>query len=615
MGATLYPGPCPDPPTPTFPPEPAMSASPGRGRSLIAQGAFVALLAVAWWLDHKGEPAAPADRVEGLSLQEVAGELGIDFTHQAPDLDPRLDPIAPQIAALGAAVSVADADGDGRPDIYLTTSRFGEGNALYLNQGDGRFEDVAAAAGAADLNRPGVGVSIGSVWADVDNDGDEDLFVYRWGDQALLRNDGPDAEGVPRFTDISADSGLDRWMNAVAAVWFDADQDGLVDLYVAGYYHQDHDLWDLETTRIMHDDFEFATNGGDNFFFQNLGDGRFEERTEAVGLSSQRWTMGLGAADFDDDGWIDLYTANDYGAEEFFRNRGDGTFELVDAGMGDDSKSGMCVALGEVQNEARLAVYVTNISERGYLFQGNNLRLNYLAESGVFDNVAQDLVANCGWAWGSQFGDFDNDGWQDLFVANGFISGDTDNSYWYDQSKISVATSAIVEDAAAWPEMGDADLSGYQRSRLLLNLNGRVFRDVAEQVGVADTYDGRAVALADLDGRGALDILVANQKQPFLVYRCEPEPGRHWVQFELEGTHSNRSCIGASVTVRGGHVNTLRVVDGGSGFCSQNGRRLHFGLGEVDRLEEVVVRWPDGRKQTLSDLGVDQVHHLVEPSP
>jgi len=592
-----------------------MSTTPARrGRQPAAQAIFAGLVAVSWWFDHRApaaEPSTPGPAGQAFVMREVAAGSGLVFRHQAPQLDPRLEGIEAQIAALGAAVSVSDVDGDGLPDVYVTSSRFGAPNALFHNQGQGRFRDVAAAAGVADLNVEGRGASMGSCWADMDNDGDEDLFVYRWGYPALLRNDG-----ALHFTDVTAGSGLERWVNCNAAIWFDADQDGLVDLYVAGYFHQEHDLWNLKSTLIMHDDFEFATNGGDNWFFRNLGGGRFLESTAAAGLTSTRWTMGAAAADFDDDGWIDLYTANDYGAEEFYRNRGDGSFELVDAGLGDDSKSGMCVALGEIQNEGRLAVYVTNISERAYLFQGNNLRLNYLDDGSGFLNIAEGPIADCGWAWGSQFGDFDNDGWQDLFVANGFVTGEPGKgSYWYSMSKVAGATGGVVRDAANWPPMNGADLSGGERSRVLMNKNGRVFRDMAEALGVNDAFDGRAVALADLAGRGALDVLVANQRGPLLAWRCEPPAGRHWVQFVLVARHSNRSAIGASVAVKAGPLHGLRVVDGGSGFSSQNERKLHFGLGEQAVLDEVVVRWPDGRRQVLpgAGLAVDRVHTIEEP--
>jgi hypothetical protein len=265
-----------------------------------------------------------------------------------------------------------------------------------------------------------------------------------------------------------------------------------------------------------------------------------------------------------------------------------------------------------VLNRGRHDVFVTNISERGYLFQGNNLRLNYLEETRRFREVARGVVADAGWAWGAQFGDLNNDGWMDLFVANGFISADPDRDYWYGMSKVAGATGAVFEDAASWPPIGTASLSGYERSRVLLNREGRL-TDVAEAVGVTDHYDGRAVAVVDLFNRGVLDVVVANQGAPVLVYRNTVAPGNHWIAFELVGTRSNRSAIGAEVVVAFGGRRQRRVVAGGMGFASQNDRRLHFGLGGETQVEDVEIRWPSGEVQRLEAPAMDRLHVVTEP--
>jgi enediyne biosynthesis protein E4 len=257
---------------------------------------------------------------------------------------------------------------------------------------------------------------------------------------------------------------------------------------------------------------------------------------------------------------------------------------------------------------------VTNISARGYLFQNNNLRLNELAETGRFKNVAHTGVADAGWAWGAQFGDFDNDGANELFVANGFVSASRVRSYWYSLSKIAGANGSMFEDAARWPAFGDASLSGYERSRVFVNRGALGWADVAAGVGVADEYDGRAVALADLSNRGAADVVVANQNQPALLYRAYPDSANHWVGFKLVGTRSNRSAIGAEVTVESSGLTQRRVVDGGMGFASQNDRRLHFGLGRREWVDRVTIRWPSGTRQTLGRLDGDRLVTVVEPA-
>jgi len=257
-------------------------------------------------------------------------------------------------------------------------------------------------------------------------------------------------------------------------------------------------------------------------------------------------------------------------------------------------------------------VFVTNISEKGFLFQGNNLRLNFLKELGRFDEVAKGPVADAGWAWGAQFGDLNNDGLLDLVIANGFISGDSTKSYWYAMSKIAGAQGNIFEDAKNWPAIGRASLSGYERSRVLLNKGNGEFVDVAESAGVTDRMDGRSVVMVDLFNRGMLDVVIANEKNRPVVYK-NVATGGHWLELTLVGTRSNRSAIGTEVTVELGTTRQRQVVDGGSGFCSQNDRRLHFGLGN-NLLGAVTIRWPSGTQQVVNGLTIDQLHVITEPA-
>jgi hypothetical protein len=578
---------------------------------VIVTAAFLAAVVAVVALNHRAGGSRTGAR-ETIRLIEVAHQSGIDFVHQPATLDPKLAHITPHVAALGACVSVSDVNNDNWPDLYFTSSRFGAANALYLNQRDGTFRDVAAEAGVAALNRAGEGggVSMGAVWGDYDNDGFEDLFVYKWGYPQLLHN-----LGNGRFADVTAQSGLRRWMNSNGAVWLDFDRDGLLDLYITGYFRSDIDFWHLRTTRIMQQSWEFASNGGKNLLFKNLGSGRFADVTDSMGVGSTRWTLAAAAADFNDDGWPDLYLANDYGPEELFLNREGKRFELARAGLEDDSKSGMAVALGDVYNRGRHDVFVTNISERGFLFQGNNLRINFLKELGRFNEIATGVVADAGWAWGAQFGDLNNDGLLDLVVVNGFISADSGRDYWYAMSKIAGAQGNIFEDAKNWPPIGTASLSGYERSRVLLNRGTAGFVDVAEAAGVTDLLDGRSVAMADLFNRGTLDVVIANQNGRALLYRNALRVtgnAAHWVEFKLIGTRSNRSAIGADVTVEFGAARQRQVVDGGMGFCSQNDRRLHFGLGD-QRLGRVTIRWPSGTEQVLEGLTADRLHVITEP--
>jgi len=569
---------------------------------------FLAALLLAWRLD-RGTGRATSDAARpGFMLRDETSPAGIHFVHQRPTFDPKIAAIEPHVAALGASVSVTDFDGDGKPDLYFTNSRFGAPNALYHNRGDGTFEDVAASAGIADLNRPGEGVSMGAVWGDFDNDGREDVLVYRYGYLTLYKNvDGR------HFVDVTTQAGLHRWMNSNGAIWLDYDRDGLLDLYVTAYFRNDIDLWHLTTTKIMHNSFEFATNGGKNLLFHNLGGGKFEDVTDKMGVGSTRWTLAAASADFNGDGWPDIYLANDYGPEELYLNKGGKGFVLSTAGLESESKSGMSATLGDAFNRGRLDAFVTNISARGYLFQNNNLRLNQMPESGRFRNVAEGAVADAGWAWGAQFGDFNNDGANELFVANGFISADSTRNYWYAMSKIAGANARFFEDASTWPAFGNASLSGYERSRVYLNRGVAGWVDVAQKVGVNDLYDGRAVAIADLWNHGGQDVIVANQNQPAILYRDYPDSTNHWIGLALVGTRSNRSAIGAEVVLETGDLTQRRIVDGGSGFASQNDRRIHFGLGTREWVDRIVIHWPSGTQQVLQRPAIDRITTITEP--
>lgn len=584
---------------------------------------FVGLLSVPLMLQYgpaEGaggtlDPQTALDRY-GFVLEEVASEVGVDFTHRAPDLDAKVAHIMPEVAQTGASVSVADYNNDGDADFYVTNSTYGTTNALYENQGDGTFTDVAADLGVARVNRSGTGTSMGSVWGDYDNDGDEDLFVYKWGESVLFRNDGE--EGFTRVTDRL--DGLPDWMNANTAVWTDVNRDGHLDLFVGAFYAERFNLWDLETTRVMPESYEYATNGGRNYLFLNQGDGTFTEVAEEWGLTDTRWTLAAVAADLNGSGYPDLFVANDFGADQLFLNEGGKRFRNASraSNVGRMPKSGMNASMGDVLNQGRRALYVSNLTEEGVLVQGNNLWLADSMEGGgtpAFENLAGTMgVAKAGWSYGAQFGDLNNDGWQDLFVVNGFYSGTKGESYWYDFSKIAGGYKNIIEDAENWPAMEGRSLSGHQTSRIWINDGAGQFQNVAPAVGGASTHDGRAIALVDLWNRGTLDAVVANQRGPVEVYKNRVASDRDWIAFDLTGTVSNRSAIGAEVELHWNEHTQVQQVHGGSGFGSQNQRRLHFGLGTDPSVTKAVIRWPSGVTQTLDAPATNTIHEITEPA-
>lgn len=587
--------------------------------ALLFLGLLATPLVIKRWFHTSSTAATSADKQAvmaryGFRLEEVALASGIDFKHQAPTLDPKLNHIMPQVASMGAAVSVVDFDRDNWQDLYVTNSGEGSKNCLYRNLGDGTFKDVAAEMNIADVNQAGTGVSMGAVWGDYDNDGYEDLFLYKWGRPELFHNDA--GRGFTRATE---GAGLPTWVNANTAIWFDYDRDGRLDLFLGGYYPETIDLWHLTTTRMMPESFEYARNGGRKFLFHNLGDGRFEEVSSQLGIDTRRWALAAAAADLRGTGYPDLFIANDYGVAELFINQDGKKFDDAGkrTGVGAAPKSGMNVAFGDILNQGKFAIYVTNISEEGVLLQGNNLwvqREGTTRDDIQYDNLAPDMgVELGGWSFGAQFGDLNNDGTLDLYLTNGYVSGEKGSNYWYDFSKISGGNSTIISDAAHWPPMQGRSLSGFQRKKVWINDGAGRFTEVAQAIGASDTFDGRSIVQADLWNRGVLDVVVANQRGPLLLYKNTVAPENQWIEFDLEGTTSNKSAIGAQVRVFWNNQQQVQEVSGGSGFCAQNQRRLHFGLGKNARVEKVEIRWPSGKMQTLDVVEIGKLNKVKEP--
>src|SRR4029450_4880864 len=567
---------------------------------------------------RSGEGHGQADAIAryGFRLDETARSVGVEFVHQVPTFDKQLDHIMPQVASMGASIAVTDFNRDGWADFYATNSAEGGQNHLYRNRGDGTFADVAPSLGVADVNQSGTGVSMGSLWGDYDNDGYEDLFLYKYGRPELFHND----QGTG-FTAVGERAGLPRWINANSAVWFDYDRDGWLDLFVAGYWSEDVDLWKLQTTRIMPESFEYANNGARKYLFHNRGDGTFEEVSERLGLTSRRWTLAAAAADLMGTGYPDLFLANDYGISQLFANKQGKRFAEVGAetGVGRAPKSGMNAAFGDVFNDGRLSIYKTNISEPGVLVQANDLWVPKKEAAGksanpgniVFEDLASSMGVDLGGgSWGAHFGDLNNDGKLDLYLVNGYVSAGERSSYWYDFAQIAVGHSTIIGDAQNWPAMKGRSLSGYQRKRVWINDGLGRFTDVAQVVGATDVNDGRAIAFADLSNRGVLDGLVANQRGPLLIYKNTVQPGRHWIDFDLEGTTSNRSAIGARIEVHWNGQVQVQEISAGSGFSAQNQRRVHYGLGAMAEVDRVTIRWPSGQVQTIEKPPVDRIYTI-----
>jgi hypothetical protein len=566
--------------------------------AMVSAGVCLSGLALVVYADRAGD---------GRCFREITHAAGIHHKHSNRVFDNPYAKIMAGYTALGASVAVADFDGDGYDDLFLTDSRVDGKNRLYRNNHDFTFTEIGEEAGVANGNNA-QNASAAALWLDYNNDGRPDLLVVRFGHNQLFEN-----LGNSKFRDVTRQAGLDRYMNAITAIAFDYDHDGYVDLFIGSYF-QPINIFKPDSPRFFPENFETANNGGGVTLFHNNGDGTFSDRTEKAGLKTSGWTLSLGHGDADNDGWDDLYVACDFGTDRLFHNTGRGTFEdITEKAIGFDTKKGMNAEWGDFDNDGLLDIYVTNITD-DYMREGNFLWHNN--GNLTFSDVSRETgTYDTGWGWGAKFFDYDNDGWLDLYVANGWVSAGKE-SYVPDIFEMITRPNIDFADARNWPPMGNKSLSGYQKKRLFHNEHGQIFKDEAATQGMDSILDGRGIAIADFDNDGRLDVLVANANAEPLLYRnLMPRTAAgapHWVQFLLEGRRSNRAAIGAQVRIVANGQRRLSFVNGGNSFAGQSMSRVHFGLGSADSVESVEVRWPSGFSEKFSVPAVDRLYRFNE---
>ncbi|MEA2693694.1 MAG: enediyne biosynthesis protein, partial [Acidobacteriota bacterium] len=487
-----------------------------------------------------------------IRFEEIGAAAGARIVHHTRAFPGKYAGVLGMFTSGGAAVAVADYDNDGREDLFVTDSSEGGRNHLLHNNGPGKdgritFADMAAAAGVAGGNDHR-SIVADALWFDYDNDGWEDLLIARFGTPILYHN-----EKNGRFRDVTATSGLDKFANTIAVIALDYDNDGRLDL-LFGNYFKPVNLIDLKDPHVLPDNLDQAANGGGVTLWHNEGSTaggqvRFVDVTAKAGLARHTgWTLDIGHGDLNNDGWQDLYIADDYGTDRLFWNHKDGTFvDGTEKAIGIDTRKGMNVDMADYDHDGWLDVYVTNITDE-YMKECNMLWHNNGPDASgqiTFTDVSKE-TGTCAtfWGWAAKFGDFDNDGWEDLFAVDGLRSAGP-------QDYIPVLLEMILRpgvdftDLASWPDIGNMSWSGHQKKRLFRNLGSGSFQEIAASAGVDNDLDGRGIGVGDFDNDGRLDLYQTNAGQPALLYRNVTAPAGHWVELELAGTRSNRDAIGA----------------------------------------------------------------------
>jgi hypothetical protein len=480
-----------------------------------------------------------------------------------------------------------------------------------------QFEDVAEKAGltvahisTSDKKYIVESMSGGVGLIDCDNDGKLDVITvngstverFRQGGDPMitLYHQDTDLEsGDLKFTDITKAAGLTRKGRGMGIAVADYDRDGHVDLFVSRYVHVDmeklpefgNDPHFCRFRTVMVQCGPWGMPGESDLLFHNKGDGTFEEVSKKAGVEDPHHYYGLGATwgDYDNDGWPDLYVANDAGPNFLYHNKHDGTFE--DAGLlagvalsGDGMQQGsMGVAWGDYLHEGRLSMLVTNFVEQGSTLY-HNLGGDSFADVSVRAKIVKPTYPLV--SWGTSFFDMDNDGWLDIFIASGHV----------------------------YPQVDSIPGGTQYREPLVLFRNHRdgTFEDVSSTLEKLPLKSRRGVAFGDINNDGNVDMVVLNVGEPPSLLLNHNESANHRVLFKLVGTKSNKAAIGARVTVKAGTFSQIDEVRGGASYLSQNDLRLHFGLGANDKMSEVISRWPNGGTGTLRSVAADFIYTIVE---
>ena len=553
--------------------------------------AFLALLVLSMSL--LGQPAPGQEPAAALpQLVDITDSTGIKFEHLSSSDKKYI------VESMSGGVALIDYDRDGLPDIYFTNAPTVDmavagkkaRSALYHNNGDGTFTDVT--------DKAGVGYpcfAMGAAVGDYNNDGWPDLLVTCLGGVVLYRNNG---DGT--FTEVTKQAGLTDTQFATGAAFGDYDGDGWVDLFISHYV--DFRLDDLpkfgSSKTCQYHGLAVqcgprGLKGAGDLLFHNNGDGTFTDVSKMAGVDDPHGYYGLGAvwSDFNNDGLLDLFVANDSTPNFLYRNDGKGHFTeigfLAGTAVSQDGseQAGMGVALGDYLHTGHLSLFVTHFSEEYAALFRNDGAMGFTDVS-FHAGVAAPTIPYVG--WGTAFFDFDNDGWPDLFLVNGHV----------------------------YPQVDTLDVGArYREPKLLfLNQHDGTFRNISGLAGTAIQIPqvSRGAAFGDLFNNGRVDIVVENLDGKPMILREEGGNHNHWIGFELAGTKSNRLALNARIRAVAGELIQEDEVRSGGSYLSQNDLRIHFGLGTHDHLDRAEILWPSGKTETLTNLAADRFYAVKE---
>ena len=529
-------------------------------------------------------PQPAFSQAGGIRFTDVTAQLGIQFRHTNGESGQKYF-----IEPIGSGVALFDFDNDGDVDLYLVngsdlpgrTSPILPTNRLYRNDGD-TFTDVTTQAAVGDT-----GYGLGCCVGDYDNDGFTDLYVTNFGGNVLYHNNG---DGT--FTDVAESAGVGGNQFSSGCAFVDLDADGYLDLYVVNYVQFDPKT-NPECTRqgVRTYCTPEALQGAADVLYRNNGDGTFTDITAEAGISGANGKgLGVVCGDIDNDGDSDIFVANDTTPNFLYRNDSDTTIKMTEdalfagVALSEEGRaySGMGANFGDFDNDGYLDIVITN-------FQDQTNSLYHNAQGGFFNEVS--FAKGIGekslryLAWGVDFVDFNNDGWLDLFVANGHLDDNV----------------AEIDPIGTYA----------QPNQLFLSNRGLNFAESAD-VAIANQEVSRGAAFGDIDNDGDVDIVVSNLKDAPTVLWNDSDSTTRWLRVKLIGTHCNRDAIGARVIVVSEDLTQMREVKSGSGYISQNDLRLHFGLGNATQVDTLTVRWLCGKVQTLRNIETNQVLTISE---